>query len=324
MKPETLDALASLYLPSGTRGARAPRTFRLDSDGTTISVRVPAPATLARVEGLLPGAEAGIYRTGTAGLATASGSPLSWSLRDLAERLVERIAGLPTRADASPAYGALRTLCRESSRLAPEYALDVVKAWRRSLPKVPEPEVERESRVRQYPKEETARKAERRERYRRQEEESSRFFFRGWLEGDEDAPPPAPGSRAYALALLREAVDVIGALADVEETVDDADEIPARVPGPRTFYRIGDEVLGHKRKRTRDGDAYWTVPAKEDRMTKDTRDAFAEAVLDRVARLVLEENREALESFIAEAVHERDRLEAATGTDGTIVPLRRS
>ena len=319
MTPDMLDALTGLYLSSATRGARAPRTFRLDSDGATLTVRVPAPAVLAEVEGLLPGPGAGIYRTGTAGLASASGAPLSWSTRDLADRLVERLAALPDRPGAGPAYGALRTLCRESTRYAAEYALDVVKAWRRSLPKVPEPEVEKaEPRVRQYPKDETARKAERRERYRLQEEESSRYFFEGWRahgwaedeDGEPVEAPPAPGARAYAAALLARAVGVLEALVDAEETVDEAEEIPARVPGPRRFYGVGDEVLG-RRKKTEDGRAYWTVPdMKEDDVTLYTD----------------EEIREALEvrEIVARLREQRDRLQArpaATGTDGAVVDL---
>lgn len=321
MKPETLDALAALYLTSATRGAKAARTYRLDSDGASLAVTVPAPAVLAAVDGLLPGADAGIYRTGTAGLATESGAPLSWSLRDLAERLVERLADLSDRADAGQPYRDLRVFCRESEGLAADYALDVVKTWRRSLPKVPEPEVARAPRVRQYPKGEAARKAERRERYRVQEEASSRYFFEGWRAHgwaeDEDGEPvdasPAPGARAYAAALLSRAVQVLEGLVDAEVTVDDDGDIPARVPRPRPFYRVGDEVLGRRRK-TEDGRAYWTVPNE----TKKGED---------VNLYTDEEIREALEirEIIARLREQRDRLQIphrANGTDGTVVPLR--
>lgn len=322
MKPTTLDALASLYLHSATRGTRAPRRFTLDDHGTPVRVTVPAPASLAEVDGLLPGAESGLRRTGTSGLTTQTGEPLAWSLRDLAGRLVERLADLPDRADAGEPYRNLRTLCAVSDRFAPEYALDVVKAWRRTLPRFEQP-VEHDPHVRQYPTGETDRKSERRARYRHQEEESARYYFRGWASGwDGEETPPEPGSRAYATQLLTEAVDLLEQLVDAEETVDDQAETPARVPGPRRFYGVGDELLGD-RKKTNTGRAYWTVPEEAPVSTTPTADRFAEAVLDRVARLAWEENREGLTAYLEEAVAERDRIfYPATGTDdGAVVDL---
>ncbi|QYJ04231.1 hypothetical protein KUV85_00690 [Nocardioides panacisoli] len=303
LSPDTLDALAALDLP---RGGPRPRALRLDSDGVTLTATLPAPATLAATPELFPdGESAGICRVGrSGGLTTTSGEPLSWSLHDLAARLVARLADLPDRDDAGAVYRDLRLVARESPRLATAYAVDTARAWWRTLP------ARSQRRERRYPKGETARKTERRERYRHQEEASSRYYLDGWRTGwDGDEEAPAPGSRAFAATLLADAVAMLSELADAEETVDDDGEIPARAPGPRRFYGVGDEVLGARRK-TEDGRAYWTVPEMEDDVTLYTDEEIREA----------QEVRE----IVTRLREQRDRLglsPRATGTDGDVVDL---
>lgn len=121
------------------------------------------------------------------------------------------------------------------------------------------------------------------------------------------------------------------------EEISDDEAVPLRprVPGSLRFYGVADEVLGPRSPRSTGGLRFYTIPDTQggtmpNTKTKDSRDAFAEAVLDRVARLAWEERGADLEAYLSGLVEARDRheerdssgrFEAATGTDGAVVDL---
>ena len=211
MTPDTLDALATLRVQAG-RG----EPFRRDLERLGVALELPAPGATARVLDLFPGAT--LLRRG-ATVVLPDGSVPSWTLQEVAERLVDSWAALPDRADAGRSYRDLRLVAVEARGVALEYALQVVGAWRDALE--PAPEEERPRRARRPRTPDRTRKRASRERLREDEEVSSRWALEGLLSGDwTDGAPPAPGSRVRPATLHRRASrEVSTVVEDREETL---------------------------------------------------------------------------------------------------------
>lgn len=332
---DTLDTLAGLEIRAG-RGEPVRR--RLDSEGLGVLVTLPDPEYLARTLGcgaLFPDE---VRRNGSAGLVLADGSAPSWSLQDLASGLVESWAALPSRDDEGPVYRDLRTVSTVSAEFAHGYALQVLRQARGLLEEAPPAPARRPGRGTRTP--DVERKRSSRARLQADEEESSRWWLDGWLSGwgnEDEAPSPGDQVRSTVLlGIARKSLEEIvseyvedvtdpapgspswfRSLAErLDEWADRVEEegLPARprVPGARRFYGVATEVLGEPVEGRARAKVY-TVPESRGGGMFYTDEEIREAA----------EVRE----IVARLREQRERLgarPAATGTDGTVVPIRRS
>lgn len=256
--PQT-DALAALR--DGRRYTRRdeqPRKLKLDSG---LSLEFPGPRLLATTL-VLPWLREryDVYRLGGAILTRPSGTldePTGLNRRTAAEDLRAVIAALPSRTDAGRPYRDLRLFVAHGTPDSVAAYLGEALAAVRLLAaewRPPRPIVDRAPGL--SPVE---RMAAKRERDRTAEVASARW----WLELTLDDPDEdlATGARVTAAVLYELAADTLADMIDDAELLDDDDpaSVP-RVPGPRVFYSVTDEVLGARRRGTNGAQTY-TIPA---------------------------------------------------------------
>jgi hypothetical protein len=307
---------------AGERNAhhtRRPGRHHLDSDGLGLHVEIPAPKVLADYVALRDDVEG--FRAGGTLQTRPKGStskPVSANALDLAEDLLQVLRALPEVAGARRPYTDLRLFAAHSSA-ARAYCADVVQAVRASLPEVPEEKPERAPRG--PAKTGAQRVAQHRAKVRAEEEQGVAFALGLFLEDDEDGDAPEPGSlvpatlvRDYVSEVLERAVeeweervedptpDSAEALMTYEERVEEWQEsaeddvLPATRPHlvtPRRLYAIATR-FGFEKRRTH-GTDFLRTPTHT---TEESHMTVAEALLDRAARMLLEENREALDALL--------------------------
>lgn len=316
---------------------RRPRRFRLDSEGVGLAVEIPAPRVLGEWLSL----DLDAYRSGSAGIvARPVGSdeePVPLDVVALAEDLIQALRDLPERSlDEAPAWHDLR-LFAEHGAARFDYAREALQGLRAGLPKVPvaapSPNVEHapalsgSERVRRH-----------RERRRAEEDASAAWALAHYLDDEDEAP--APGATVPATVVrdyVRETVEY--AVQEWEERVEDpcpgspesfltyserveewregADDegLPPgrpRIPSARRIYAVA-EAHGFTRTRSHGNDRL-TIPKEDTSMT-----ATTEALIDRAARILVEEARAEIEA------HSRSSVNVETTADLglNVVPLRR-
>lgn len=280
MPPDTLDRLTRLRLRPGARPA-----FRrkLDDDGAGVAVTLPHPKDLVHALGSLT--SKALFRTGSTGVVREDGTGVD--LTEVARVLVSSWSALPDRADAGAVYRDLRTLARISpQRAALEYAVEVVAAWRLSLPRPPRRKAA-DGGPRTPPKTTQERVRSHRARAVQAEEDSGRWWLDGYLSGwgDEDQTP-APGTRVTAPALLRSCREDLNPIIEryrdeveaprvapyaaqtleerlatwkTEAVEEDGLPVRPRVPGRNRFYSLAEDVLGPSVSHA--GTRVYTIPA---------------------------------------------------------------
>jgi hypothetical protein len=309
---------------------RRPRRVLLDADGYGVRVEIPAPSRLAKYLDLQ---DVEAFRSGRTILTrpiSSSEMPAPVSALDLAEALLHVLHDLPERPDAGRPYLDLR-LFAEHSSAATDYARDTVQALRRSLPEAPHP---RRTVERRPPLNDAERKRRERARRRAEEEASIAWALAAYL--DDEAPEPgslvpATAVRDYVRDALEYAVeewrsrveepdprsaeyllDRAERIAEWRENAED-DGLPPgrpRLPSSRRLYAVA-EAHGFQRSRSHGLDRLKIPTTRED-----TSMTVAEALLDRAARLLLEEARPDLEALLL-------REEVALAEADNVVPLRR-
>lgn len=268
------DGLARLRVALG-REARSlrPVRLRLDDAGEQISLDLPGVDYLAALLAL----DRPAYRDGTSLLADDE----ALDLGALADGLRDTLAGLPDRPDAGEAYLDLRLAARMTSPAFGAYLLDVVRAYRRSLPAVPKrPKAPRTAAGKTH----AEHCRESRARLLADEEAS----VLAWLSALLDPEDPPPLGRALVADLHAQAVEALLDWRDGGDVLDNGREI--REPGPRVFARVLDRYLG-PRTRTKNGNAYTLT---EEHMSPTTR-----AIIDRAARILADEARAEIEALTA-------------------------
>lgn len=277
-----------------------PVPYKLDSEGLGLAVELPGPAYLAallRLDGL------DAFRRSSAIVVRPAGSheePTPLDMTAARDALLQVLRDLPNRTDAERPYRDLRLAASTRSPRVSGYALDVLRALRAELST--EPAAPTKPKAPRGPGlTETERKRGHRARKVAAERAASAWWLEGWLHDEDDAP--TPGSRVLASALYAEAREVLEDLAEDEDTLDDEDETPIVVPRRRVFLEVASALLGPP-THTKQGTTY-TVP-KESRMT------VAEALLDRAARMLLEESRADLKTLLG----------TAESTSAEVAPVR--
>ena len=316
-----------------------PVRARLDADGLGIAVELPGPRILAETYAAPRLRELGldVYRNGAALLTRPTGTeadPVAADQLDLAADLLATLAGLPDRPDAGAPYRDLRLLATNpaSAGTATAYCRDVVAAIRRHAPQW-RPRAERPPIDRRPATTPADRVKAHRERVRTAEVASARWWLHGYLHDEDD--PATPGARLDAAALYALAAETLAELAEDGEPIDDdAPDVLFRVPGPRTFYEVADDVLGARRRSH--GVRVYFIPdpaAKPEEASMNLTDAVLERVIDRLADETLATYGDDVRDEIARRLGAGDRLGAltlqrerlaATGTDGTVVDLARA
>jgi hypothetical protein len=314
------EALAALR--DGNPRDRKPLRLKLESG---LSIEAPGARYLAEVFALpLLDEVRDVYRSGAVILARPSGSdavPDLLTQQDLTQELRTALLALPerSRAEAGRPYRDLRLFVSEAERATVDtYLRDVVAAVRSLAPKWSPPKARP---VRGPAKTPTEIKAAQRERKRAAEAASAREWLESYLANDEE--PPTPGARIGAPALYELAAEAIEDYVDGGMELEDG--TPYRVPGPRQFYAVADEVLGARRYSH--GERFYVVPEPE---TAEEQDPMHQSLADAVFDRVVEKIAASVEDEIRERLRSGDRLGAlllqrnhhcATGTDGAAIDL---
>lgn len=273
---------------------RTLRPLLFDEAGELHAAPIPSPVAMAKAfaRPLLEDHFGAIHRHPGGALATDDGQTLTESA--VSDLVLDALLHLPPREGLGPydAYtGVLRLVADDpSSPRLSQYARNVARACaRRDVFPAPPPPLERD-RAPRVAKTSAQWKADQRARDRSAETQSARAWLELYLA--EAEPGAIAASELYALASE-------GIPDYIDDEAEHEDGTPWRVPGPRTFYAIADDVLG-PRRRASQGVRTYRIPDPEETDVSATStpagDAIAEAVLDRVARLVLEETRP---SFLA-------------------------
>jgi hypothetical protein len=284
------------------------RRFVTDEDGERHSAAIPSPVAMAEAfaRPLLEQRFGAVHRRPGGTLIAEDGSPLpEATLRGL---VLAALLALPPREGLGPydAYtGVLRFVADDPSGDAlSRYALHVARACSRRdvFPAPPVPASPK--RVPRVSKTPAQWKADQRARDRSAETQSARAWLELYLVEAEPGDITAADLHSLASEGIQDYID---------DEAEHEDGTPWRVPGPRTFYAIADSVLGPRRRASQGAQTY-RIPDPEETDVSATStpagDAIAEAVLDRVARLVLEETRP---SFLA--LSERRDATLATTAD---------
>jgi hypothetical protein len=338
MTVSAADRLAALAAgrPSDARAER-PVYVRITRDDLNVDVELPGSRRLARAfarEALA--ADLDLYKAhrGTSLLARPRGSeeePTPADMVALRGRLVAVLAALPAREDAGEPYNAVRDLARLGEAADVEDYVSAVlhqvrllsPAWRgRPQPKAPHPIADPKARVR-------ARVTAHRERARAQAEETAEWWLRLHLA---EAPAGEQITSSDLWDQAREEVAALVAYAGSEDWAEEAADagypLRPRLPGRDHFYRLAarvfDDAGGRRVVRPRKSDLYVYPPAEtaqEAPVTDPARDALAQDVLDRVARMAWEEVREYLLATLASHHAAQASTAAATGTDGRVLDL---
>jgi hypothetical protein len=243
------------------RRSEQPVKGRLD---VGVTYEIPGPRLLASAFALPWLVERfDVYRDGAALSLRAKGStgaPTSVDQLALAEELRATLAALPERSDAGRPYRDLRVFAAHAlPGTVTNYLRDTVTAVRRLAPAWRPPQPPRPPRGPALTPAE--RKAAQRDRDRASEIASARWWLESLLdEADDDL---AVGERITAAALYELASDTLGDLADDAEPLDanDPDGPIARVPGPRVFYAVADDLLGTRRRGAHGAQTYVVPPA---------------------------------------------------------------
>lgn len=305
------DLLAAYAFPDVERRYKTPTDPRFsrtrlvtDPDGERHPARMPSPVAMAETfaRPLVEARFGVVHRLPGGALVTADGERLSPdTLRAI---VLDALLTLPARDGLAPhaAYTAvLRVAADETERAyLARYALEVAQACtRRDVFPAP-PAAPKPAPAPRQAKTPAQWKADQRARDRAAEVASARAWLEVYLAED-----PSPRTVA-APALYELAADAIESFVDDEETHEDG--TPWRVPGPRTFYAIADEVLG-ARTRDRAGVRFYSIPQPTPEETPVSTahpdDVLADELLERIARLGWEEEREHLRAVL-------DRRKAAT------------
>lgn len=278
------------------------RRFVTDEDGEQHSAAIPSPVAMAEAfaRPLLEQRFGSVHRRPGGTLIVEDGSPLPETvIRDL---LLATLLALPPREGLGPydAYTGVRRVVADdpSGDALSRYALHVARACARRdmFPAPPVPaSPKRAPRVSKTP---AQWKADQRARDRSAETQSARAWLELYLA---EAEPGAVAAGAlYALA-SESITDYI------DDEAEHEDGTPWRVPGPRTFYAIADDVLG-PRRRASQGVRTYRIPDPEE--TDVSANPLAEAVLDRMARLAWEEQRSTILDYL-----ERRDSDSTTAAD---------
>lgn len=308
-----LDALARLSArPKSSRRDEQPFRLRLDDLGRCLEL--PGPRALARTfdrADLHKGPAGILYRYDAAEEAATR-----LDLDALVDDVLAALIALPARPGASQAYADLRlALAHAEAAEVRLYIGKCVRALRTLVPEYRPPRAPRPE-----PTEEHKRDAARlrvkhfREKAAAEERASSEW----WLRVRHGTHTPgtrvaAPVLWSAARADLSDLLDGTASEFWEDECTDDTAPERLRVPGRQTFYGEADRLYG-KRTVGHRKTHHYTLPE----VLLPDRDAFSEAILDRVARLAWDEQRALLLDYMAR----RDgRPEQATGTDGVVVDL---
>lgn len=277
---------------------RTLRPLVTDAGGERHAAPIPSPVAMAEAfaRPLLEQRFGTVYRQPGGALVTQDGLVLTQP--GIHTLVLAAIMALPPREGLGPydAYtGILRAVADDpSGGYLRRYALNVARACARRdvFPAPPaEPGPARPPRT---AKTSAQWKADQRARERSAETQSARAWLELYLA--EAEPGNVAAGDLYALASegIRDYID--------DESAHD-DGTPWRVPGPRTFYAVADEILG-PRRRGAQGVRHYSIPhhrTQEHPVAASTPardDVIAEALLDRMARLAWEEQRATLTSYL--------------------------
>lgn len=254
-----------------SRRDEQPVRLKVDSG---VSLEVPGPRLLAATFTLPWLAQTSeVYSLGGAILTRAIGSldePKAVDQASLAADVAALLRQLPPRPDAGRPYRDLSLFITEASpSRVNAYLTDVTRSTRALAPRW---RPARPASERRAPLTPAQRKAAQRTRNRAAEVASARWWLQAAIDEGTDE---LDGPRIVAADLYEHAREVIAEYADDQEPIDPEDEnsLTFRVPGPRTFYAVADEVLGPRRRGT-NGTLIYVVPelTPETSERKDQRD----------------------------------------------------
>lgn len=307
-----------------------PVKFKLDADGSGVSIELPGPRIMAE-KFVLPWLRErfDVYRSGAALLVRPKGAdaePAPLNQLALAADLRAALAALPDLPTAGRPYEDSRKAAEGGTAKMDAYLATVVVVVRRiaSVWKAPAAVVDAAPALTV-----AERKAAQRERERATEEASAREWLEGYLDSPDE--PPTPGDRVNAAELYDSAVEVIGDYVEDGETRDDGGTY--RVPRRRVFFAVADELFGASRKRGAHGSALvYTIldPATRQETTMNLADAVIERVIEKLADEMVDKFGDGVRSEIVARLRSGDRSGAlnlqrahlaATGTDGAVFDL---
>lgn len=310
--------------PDDPRRSRSPLVT--DPDGERHAARIPSPVAMAEsfARPLLEERFGSVRRFPGGRLVAQDNATLPLEL--IRGTIFGALLALPLRDGLGPhdAYtGVLRVVADDpDGAYLRRYALEVAKASLRRGVFSPPPAVPAKPRAPRVAKTPAQWKADQRARERNSELASAREWLALYL------AEVGPGETVSARHLHALAVDAIADLLVDGDDPEREDGTPWRVPGPRTFYAVADSILG-ERRRAAQGTRVYTIPAPTEEtpvaiFPDASGDIFAEDILDRVARLVLEEERETLRAFIARRNAATDPTERGNVTDLSAHRAKRS
>lgn len=329
--PEYSDNLAALR--DGRfyrRPDERPVTFKLDADGSGVSIELPGPRIMAETFALPWLRERfDVYRSGSALLVRPKGAddePAPLNQLALAVDLRAVLAALPDLPTAGRPFEDSRKAAESGGARMDAYLASVVVLVRRiaSVWKAPAAVVDVAPALTP-----AARKAAQRDRDRAAETASAREWLEGYLAADNE--PPAPGDRVNAAELYDDAAEVIGDYVEYGETREDGGTY--RVPRRRVFFAVADELFGASRKRGAQGSALaYTIldPSTRQEITMNLADAVIERAVEKLADEMVDEFGDGVRSEIVARLRSGDRSGAlnlqrahlaATGTDGAVLDL---
>lgn len=226
------------------------------------TLQVPGPRVLATTYALPWLRERfDAVRSGGSTLALSAlpgGEPTLLNRLELERDLRQAIEALPEDHTAGRPYTDLRAYVGAAIPAHVDaYLHEVIGYMHRELPQWRRPPAPRPARAEPV-KTPTEQKAAYRARVAAAEITSARWWLDGYLDPENDEAPE-PGARLSAPDLYARARDAIESLAEDGEPIDDdTPDVLFRLPGPRTFYAVADDVLGARRRSH--GVAYYTFP----------------------------------------------------------------